>query len=112
MVAALNGMGLAGAVSHYIGWPVSWRGLPVLLDGAEGMRGAWVRAYNVLVYGWMAAAAMAVIREADRDVRPWVALGLGTAPGIVLASHRKLKWVRAEARRRPRWWNRACGGGI
>lgn len=106
--ALLNGLGLAGAATHYVAWPVRWRGgLPVLEDGAEGLRGAWARWYNPVLYLWGVAAALAVARETPPGTRCWALAGLGCAPLVAEASHRKHDWAREQARLRPRWWNRA-----
>lgn len=106
-VAVLNGLGLAGAAVHYVAWPVRWRGLPLVGDGAEGLSGRWAPGYNGVLYPWAVAAAVAVWRETLPEHRPWVVVGLGTMPLVAAASHRKVEWVRDQAALRPRWWNRA-----
>jgi hypothetical protein len=107
-VALLNGLGLAGAAAHCVAWPMRWRrGLPLLEEGAEGLRGAWARWYNVVLYLWAVAAALAVARETPPGARRWVIAGLGSVPLVAEASHRKHDWAREQARLRARWWNRA-----
>lgn len=106
-VALLNGLGLAGAAMHYVAWPAGWRGLPLVVDGAEGLSGRWARGYNAVLYPWAVAAAVAVRRETRAEDRRWVVVGLGSMPLVAAASHRKVEWVRHQAALRPRWWNRA-----
>jgi hypothetical protein len=108
--AVLNGLALAGAAAHYVAWPIRWRGpLPLLTDGAEGLRGGWARWYNGLLYLWGGAAAGALARERHRGDGPWIVAGIGAVPLVAVASHRKHDWVREQASRRRRWWNRALG---
>ncbi len=107
-MALLNGVALAGAVTHYVAWPVRWKGgLPLLEEGAEGLAPRWTRWYNALLYTWGMTAAAAVIVETPAEVRPWALAGIGAIPLGALASHRKNDWAREQARLRPRWWNRA-----
>jgi hypothetical protein len=107
-VALLNGASLAGAVTHYVAWPIRCKaGLPVLQEGAEGLTPGWTRWYNVLLYAWGISAAAAVFVETPREVRPWGLAGFGAMPLVAVASHRKHDWAREQARLRPRWWNRA-----
>lgn len=69
-VAALNGLGLAGAATHYLAWPVRWRGVPLVGEGTEGLSGWWARGYNAVLYPWAVAAAVAVLRETPAEDRP------------------------------------------
>ncbi len=111
-VALLNGAGLAGAVTHYLAWPIRWKGgLPVLQEGAEGLTRGWTRWYNVLLYAWGMAAGAAVLLETPGEVRSWSLAGVGAAPLVAVASHRKRDWAREQARIRPSWWNRALTEG-
>jgi hypothetical protein len=106
--AVLNGVGLAAAATHYLAWPTRWHGpVPVLTDGAEGLRGGWARWYNALLYLWGTTAAVAVGRESHASDGRWALIGVGAAPLVAAASHGKHNWAREQARRRPRWWNRA-----
>lgn len=106
-VALLNGLGLAGATAHYVAWPVRWRGLPLVVDGVEGLRGRWAGRYNAVLYPWGIAGAVALVRETPAEDRPWALVGLGSIPLVAAASHRKHKWLRHQAYLRRRWWNRA-----
>ncbi len=106
-VALLNGLGLAGAATHFVAWPVRWRGLPLVTGGVEGLSGRWARRYNAVLYPWAVAAGLAVLLETAGEDRPWVLVGLGSMPLVTAASHRKHEWVRHQAGVRPRWWNRA-----
>ncbi len=107
-VALLNGLGLAGAATHYVAWPTRWNGpFPVLVEGAEGLRQRWTHWYNALLYAWGTSAALAVVLETSSEQRSWAVAGLCSAPLVAAASHGKHDWVRDQARLRPRWWNRA-----
>ncbi len=110
-VAVLNGVGLAGAVAHYVAWPIRWTGgLPVLQEGAEGLTPRWTRWYNALLYAWGVTAAAAVV-ETRPEVRPWALAGVGAVPLFAVASHRKHDWAYEQARLCRRWWNRALAPG-
>lgn len=108
LAAALDGVAVASALTHFVAWPATWRfGVPVLQTGAEGMSAPWARGYTALLHCWAAVAALAVARDVPAPHRRWALAGVAAAPLVALASHRELRWVREEAAVSVRWWNRA-----
>ena len=103
--AALVGLSIGAAVTHFAVWPT--RRL-LLVGRAEGLTEEWTRAYNVVLYGWLAAAGGAMLRELPR--RRWplaVAVAAGTRALLPAAMFRKVRYIERTSTERPRWWNRA-----
>ncbi len=106
-LAFLAGGGLGMALLHFVVWPTGRRyGLPVL-TAAEGMTARLLPAYNAVLYAWAAASVAALARETPRGRRAPVVPGIAAALAMRPNVDRHLRWLRADAARRLRWWNRA-----
>jgi hypothetical protein len=105
-LAIAAGTALAAPALHYTLFPWRWRGgVPVLVE-AEGLRGPAVTGYVALLYAWAAAGAVAVA-AVPRGRRRWSLAGVAAAVAFRQVAADHLVWIGHEARRRPRWWNRA-----
>lgn len=104
--ATANGIALAAVVAHLVGWPRRWRrGLPWLTE-CEGLGPEMMPAYNAVVYAGGASALVALATE-NRSAPLWRAVGpLAAVPFLVRLQHWEHRRLRAEAARRPGWWNR------
>jgi hypothetical protein len=106
-LALAAGLSLGGAAIHYLLWPWELRGgLPYLTE-AEGLRSVNLPAYNAILWGWMAAAGTALLRETPRGARRWAILGVAGALPLRASARHHFVWVREQARTNPAWWNRA-----
>ena len=104
------GTAIAAPALHYTLFP--WRirfGLPVL-EEAEGLDGPPLVAYVALLYLWGLSGVLAS-RRLPRCSRRWTLAGIALAVAFRQLAFRHLVWIRAEARRNPRWWNRAWRNG-
>ena len=100
------GTAMAAPALHYTLFP--WRprfGLPVL-EEAEGLQGWPLTGYVVLLYAW-GVSGVAAAAQLPRGTRRWTLAGVGLAVAFRQLAFRHLIWIRAEAARNPRWWNRA-----
>ena len=111
--AVANAMFLSAVLAHLAAWPrTRVAGLPWLTE-CEGLSGRLMPPYNLVLYT-SGVAAIGGLVETGRD-RPWRAAAIGTAVPVVLVpwlgrlQHEEHHRLRAEARRRPRWWNRRLG---
>ena len=105
-VALGAGTAIAAPVLHYTLFP--WRlrfGVPVL-EEAEGQHGVALIAYQVVLYVW-GLSGVAATRQLPKSTRPWTLAGMAVALGFRQLASSHLTWIRQEARRNPRWWNRA-----
>lgn len=108
LLAALAGTSLAGALIHFVLWPVGRRrGLPVLLE-AEGLPAGAMPAYNAILYGWALSALAALVLGTPRGSRRWALLGLATGLPLRASARHHFEWLAEAARRQPAWWNRAA----
>ncbi len=103
--AVLDGFMAAAVLGHFTAWPRATRaGLPWLTE-CEGMSGRLMPAYNLILHA-SAVTALGGLREVG-DSRRWA---LGTvavvAPVMRWAQPREYESLRAQAARRPGWWNR------
>src|SRR4051812_4100284 len=106
--AVLNGVGLAGAIAHFLGWRTDRHAVfPVLVGRAEGLTESWTRWYNPLLYAWALAAALAVVHDTRGSDRRWALAASCAAPLIARAGQRKERWATLQASVNRRWWNRA-----
>lgn len=104
-----TGIAIGVPLLHFTLWP--WtigRRIPVpVLVEAEGLPASLLPLYNALLYAWAGAGVGALVVDTPPRHRR---LGV-VALAIVLASRplvrRHFEWMSDEARRRPRWWNRA-----
>ena len=100
------GTAIAAPALHYTLFP--WRlrfGVPVL-DEAEGQHGLALACYVALLYVW-GISGLAAIRQLPRSSRRWTFAGMALAVGFRQLASSHLTWIRKEAVRNPRWWNRA-----
>lgn len=108
----LAGVSLAGALLHFKLWPVEWRpagrklAVPVLIE-AEGLSPRQLPFYNAILYGWAAGSLLAVVGGTPRGKRGIAAAGLLMAVPLSASARHHFEWIRAEAERKPAWWNRA-----
>jgi hypothetical protein len=106
-LALAAGLSLGGVAVHYTMWP--WetrRGVP-LLTQAEGLRPGHLPAYNAILYGWAAAAALALLRETPRGSRRWAFPGMLATIPLRRSARHHFVWIREQAGHDPAWWNRA-----
>jgi hypothetical protein len=105
-LAFAAGAGLGGALVHYSIWPWTLRaGVPVLTE-AEGLSPSQLPAYNAILIAWMAAGALALLRETPKGARRWFALGVLNAIPLRLSAKHHFAWAAEQARTNPSWWNR------
>jgi hypothetical protein len=106
-LALRNGSSLIGGVIHYLEWPWEWRrGLPTLVR-AEGLRDAQVPSYDALLKMWVAASALAVLRETGKGAWPWAVAGLLTGVPLRASARHHFAWAREQARKEPGKWSPA-----
>jgi hypothetical protein len=108
--AVANAMFLSAVLAHLTGWPrTRVAGLPWLIE-CEGLSGRLMVPYNLVLYT-SGVAAIGGLVETGRD-RPWRTAAIGAAvpavlvPWLIQLQHDEHDRLRAQARRRPRWWNR------
>ncbi len=107
VLAVWSGAALGGAVVHFLVW--LWRrsplGIPILTE-AEGLGVSKLPAYNTLLYGWGAAAALSIAFEIPRRDRRWALLGLAALPLLRRSANHHFSWIVDQASTSPAWWNR------
>jgi hypothetical protein len=108
LLAVWSGAALAGVLVHFRMWPLrrSRWGLPVLAE-AEGLEGARLTAYNVILYVWGVTSTLAIVRDLPRGRRRWALVGLATLPLQSASAAHHFAWLGRQASVRPAWWNRA-----
>lgn len=105
LVTLGNGMSLSGAAVHYVLWPWELRsGIPVLTE-AEGLTEEQLPAYNRILQGWTAAAALALALETPRGSRRWGVLGILLGEALRRSAIHHFSWAREQARREPHRWS-------
>jgi hypothetical protein len=103
--AALNGGFLSAVIAHFAGWPrTKLAGLPWLTE-CEGLTGAPIQPYNVILHV-SGVAAVGGLAENRRGRVLGVVIAAVLVPWLIGEQHRELGRLRAQARRRPGWWNR------
>lgn len=105
-LAACAGVNLAAAVVHFTVWPFELRPLPVLSE-AEGLPRAMLGPYNAVLLAWICAGLAAFVAEVPGGRRRWAVAGFVCALPFRRNLCHHLGWMRAQARERPAWWNRA-----
>ena len=101
------GVAIGVPITHFTLWP--WRlrrGVPLLVE-AEGLPSEAMPAYNAVLYLWAAAGLYAALHDTARPQRRWVPVGFLAVMGFRSTAQQHFRWIAAEARRNPRWWNRA-----
>lgn len=107
LLAFLAGVAMGVPLIHFTLWPWTARGGLPRLTEAEGLPDQLLPAYNAVLYGWFLAGLGAAVRETDRRHLPYVAAGILAIVGFRPTAQRHFRWIEQEARRNPRWWNRA-----
>lgn len=106
-VAFNAGSALAGVIVHYVDWPWVWkRGLPTL-TAAEGLRPDQVPAYDLVLKGWGAASALALLRERGLGTTRYAVAGLLTGFPLLASARHHFAWAREQAERDPESWSPA-----
>jgi hypothetical protein len=101
------GTAFAGALVHFVRWPWALkRGLPVLTE-AEGLTEDQLPAYNRILWGWMTAAALALVAEAPRSTRRWAFAGLCMGEPLRRSARHHFEWARKQAELAPEKWSPA-----
>jgi hypothetical protein len=107
LLAFNAGTAFAGALVHFLRWPWSLeRGLPTLKE-AEGLTDDQLPAYNVILWSWMTAAALALVAEAPRSTRRWAIAGLCMGEPLRRSARHHFAWARKQAQLQPEKWSPA-----
>ena len=108
LLAMWSGAALAGAIVHFVMWPLrrSRFGVPVLAE-AEGLDGAGLATYNTILWAWATSAALSILVDSPRGRRRWALVGLATLPLQRVSAARHFAWLGEQAATAPAWWNRA-----
>ena len=103
--AVANGLFAPTVVSHYASWPrTTWHRLPWLQE-CEGIEGALIAPYN-MVLQVSAVAAVGGLAE-NLSAWPWaLAAGLIAVPALRWLTPREYDRLLEQAAAQPRWWNR------
>ena len=107
LLAASTGIAVGVPLLHFTLWPWErWRGVPVLTE-AEGLPVRLLPVYNALLYAWAASGVAALVVDTPRRHRRVGAMALAGVLASRPLVRRHFVWIEREARRNPRWWNRA-----
>src|SRR3954469_18925715 len=105
LFAVANGLFLSAVVAHVTSSPRTTRaGLPWLVD-CEGLDGALIGPYNVLLY----VSAVSAVGGLVENRRAWRWFALTPVIVVPLLRHetpREYQRLVEQAAHRPRWWNR------
>lgn len=107
---ALNGMSLAAVLAHFIFWPKRWVGCFPWLTECEGLRGQVITPYNTILYV-SAFAGLAGVAENGRAGMRGALVPVLFVPVLLRLQSVEFRRLRAQARRRPGWWNRRLQEG-
>jgi len=108
-LALNNGMGLSGALVHFVVWPWELRsGIPRLTE-AEGLSQEQLPAYNAILRFWIAAGALALALETPAHARRWALAGLLMGEPLRRSAIHHFKWAREQARKDPERWSTVFG---
>jgi hypothetical protein len=103
--AVLNGLFASAVVAHFSTWPTTRiGGLPWLRE-CEGISGAAVQPYNVILHV-SAVAAVGGLLENRHGRIAGVLLPIALVPLLRRAQRSEFDGLRRQARERPGWWNR------
>lgn len=111
VLAVLAGTSLAGAVVHFVLWPVVRRpegrcwGIPVLGE-AEGLGPRQLPVYNAILYAWGMSSIVAIVVGTPRGSRRWALTGFAMAVPFRASARHHFEWLGRQAADRPAWWNR------
>jgi hypothetical protein len=106
-LAMNNGMGLSGALVHFVEWPWEVRGGVPRLTEAEGLSGDDLPAYNTVLQLWIAAAVLALLLETPSYARRSAIVGLLMGEPLRRSARHHFKWAREQARLEPDRWSPA-----
>lgn len=107
--AVLNGMFLSAVIAHFASWPrTRVAGLPWLTE-CQGLTGRLMPPYNAILYA-SGVAALGGLLENRRGALWGTAVPAAMVPFLMFEAPREYARLRAQARRRPRWWNRRLQG--
>ena len=103
--AVANGLFASAVISHYASWPrTAWHGLPWLVE-CEGIEGALIAPYNMVLQ----VSAVAAVGGLGENLSAWrwaVAAGLIAVPALRWLTPREYDRLLEQAAAQPRWWNR------
>jgi hypothetical protein len=105
LLALSNGMGLSGAVVHFVEWPWERRGGIPYLTEAEGLTGEQLPAYNTILHFWFASGVLAVLTETPRHARRWALLGVLLGEPLRRSARHHFRWAREQAIKDPERWS-------
>jgi hypothetical protein len=103
--AVLNGTFLSAVLAHFAYWPKRYlAGLPWLTE-CEGLRGAVMGPYNLILY-LSGIAAVGGLGASGRSGLRGAVVPVMLVPLLVLIQHKEFKRLQVQATRHPAWWNR------
>jgi len=105
--AITNGLFLSAVVGHFTAWPWQPNRLRApWLRRCEGLEGPVIVPYNVILYASGLTALGGLLLENRRGRLVGLLLPVAGVPTVVAAQRWEFGRLLAQARRRPRWWNR------
>jgi len=105
LLALSNGMGLSGAIVHFVEWPWELRaGIPHLTE-AEGLTAEQLPAYNAILHLWFASGLLAVLTETPTHARRWALLGVLLGEPLRRSARHHFRWAREQAIKDPERWS-------
>lgn len=107
LLAFGSGVAVGVPFIHFTLWP--WkprRGVPLLTE-AEGLPASAMGLYNAVLYVWAAIGILASLRDTPRHAVRWTLAGFLSVVGFRPVAKAHFAWLAEEAKRNPRWWNRA-----
>jgi hypothetical protein len=108
LLAFNAGVGVAGAIVHFVDWPWTARfGVVPWLDEAEGLPPERLDAYNSVLWAWLVAGLGSAALETAPGHRRYFAAGLATGPLLLASARHHFEWAREQARRDPENWSPA-----
>ena len=98
LLAFNAGIAVAGAGVHYAEWPWTRRfGVLPWLEEAEGFRPSLLPAYNAILLAWFVGGAGSILRETSRENLKYAAVGVATAPLLLVSARHHFAWARERA---------------
>jgi hypothetical protein len=101
----MNALFLSAVLAHFAYWPKRYAaGLPWLTE-CEGLRGAVMGPYNVILYISGIASVGGLCGSGRAGLRCAV-IPAALAPLLMAIQHNEFERLRVRALQRPAWWNR------